>query len=103
MTVALAPKDMSPETPARTQAGPASTQGVVPRRAGAAVAPGHVLAALVVAAGMGALGTLIDIWGAERGQGLGDSEVALCRRCHHPHAPLRKGPYQCSRAAQGSR
>lgn len=56
---------------ARTQAGPGSAQGAVPAGAHAAMCPHGVLTDLVVAAGVGALGTLVDVWGHE-----GDREVA---------------------------
>ena len=78
------PKDMSPETPAGTQAWPASTQRVVARRAGTAIGPCGVLAELVVAAGVGPLGAFVDIWGTERGRGWEDEEVAPCGRCPSP-------------------
>lgn len=84
------PKVVSPETPARTQARPASTQRVVARRAGTAIGPCSVLAELVVAAGVGTLGTFVDIWGAERGWG--DGEVAPRSRCPSPSScPPREG------------
>lgn len=55
------PKVVSPETPARTQARPASTQRAVAGRAGAAIRPRGVLAELVVAAGVGPLGAFVNI------------------------------------------
>lgn len=64
-------RDVSWGSWARTQAGPGSAQGAVPAGAHAAMRPHGVLTDLVVAAGVGALGTLVDVWGHE-----GDREVA---------------------------